>query len=102
MGTMVSTEDGEPAEGKGAKIALRQLVKDTVKIGQTAGLSLSELQGIAFYDTRKDEKIQHLESFATAAYKIVYLPRFVESLAQTQPRGSLCSSCTSTLNVAVS
>jgi hypothetical protein len=27
-GTMVSTEDDEPAEGKGAKIALRQLVKD--------------------------------------------------------------------------
>ena len=54
---MVSTEDDEPAEGKGAKIALRQLVKDTVKMGQTAGLSLSELRGIAFYDMRKDEKI---------------------------------------------
>ena len=29
---MVSTEDDEPTEGKGAKIALRQLVKDTVKM----------------------------------------------------------------------
>jgi hypothetical protein len=30
---MVSTEDDEPAEGKGAKIALRQLVKDTAEMG---------------------------------------------------------------------
>ena len=87
---MVSTEDDEPAEGKGAKIALRQLVKDTVKMGQTAGLSLSELRGIAFYDMRKDEKIQHLESFETAASKIVYLPRFVESFgADAAPRIAL-------------
>jgi hypothetical protein len=76
---MVSIEDGEPAKGEGAKIALRQLVKDTVKMGQTAGLSLSELQGIAFYDMTKDEKIRQLDSFATAASDIVYLPRFVES-----------------------
>jgi hypothetical protein len=87
---MVSTEDDEPAEGKGAKIALRQLVKDTVKMGQTAGLSLSELRGIAFFDMRKDEKIQHLESFETAASKIVYLPRFVESFgADAAPRIAL-------------
>jgi hypothetical protein len=87
---MVSTEDDEPAEGKGAKIALRQLVKDTVKMGQTAGLSLSELRGIAFYDMRKDEKIQQLESFETAACKIVYLPRFVESFgADAAPRIAL-------------
>jgi hypothetical protein len=89
-GTMVSTEDDEPAEGKGAKIALRQLVKDTAEMGQTAGLSLSELRGVAFYDTSKDEKIQHLESFATAASKIVYLPRFVESFgADAAPRIAL-------------
>jgi Apea-like HEPN len=59
-------------------------------MGQTAGLSLSELQGIAFYDTRKDEKIQHLESFAAAASKIVYLSRFVESFgADAAPRIAL-------------
>jgi hypothetical protein len=67
-----------------------QLVKDTVKMGQTAGLSLSEFRGIAFYDTSKDEKIQHLESFATAASKIVYLPHFVESFgADAAPRIAL-------------
>jgi hypothetical protein len=87
---MSSTEDGEPAEGKGAKIALRQLVKDTVKKGQTAGLSLSELQGIAFYNTAKDEKIRALESFATAASEIIDLPRFVESFgADAAPRIAL-------------
>ena len=54
---MANTEDGE-SEEEGAKIALRQLVKDTVKMGQTAHLSLSDLRGIAFYDTSKDEKIK--------------------------------------------
>ena len=87
---MATTEDGEPAQGKGAKIALRQLAKDTVKMGQAAGLSLSELRGIALYDMRKDEKIQALESFATAASKIVDLPRFVESFgADEAPRMAL-------------
>ena len=75
---MANTEDGE-SEEEGAKIALRQLVKDTVKMGQTAHLSLSDLRGIAFYDTSKDEKIEFLGYFATAASKIVGLPRFVES-----------------------
>src|SRR5260370_5077559 len=87
---MVCTKDGELAEGKGAKIALRQLVKDTVKMGQTAGLSLSELQGIALYDMRKDEKIQALESFATAVSKTINLPHFVESFgADEAPRIAL-------------
>jgi Apea-like HEPN len=76
---MVSTRDGEPSDRTGAKIALRQLVKDTVEIGHTAGLSLSELQGIAFYDMGKDEKIRRLESFATSASKIIDLPPFIES-----------------------
>jgi hypothetical protein len=76
---MASTEDGEPSDANGVKIALRQLIKDAVKMGQAAGLSLSEFQGIAFYDMSKDEKIQHLDSFATTGSKIVYLPRFVES-----------------------
>ena len=87
---MATTEDGEPAEGKGAKIALRLLVKDTVKMGQTAGLSLSDLRGTALYDMRKDEKIQALNSFAAAASKIVDLPRFVESFgADAAPRMAL-------------
>jgi hypothetical protein len=81
---MALTEDGEPAERKGAKIALRQLIKDTVKMGQAGGLSLSELRGIALYDLRKDEKIQALESFATAASKIVNLPHFVESFGASE------------------
>jgi Apea-like HEPN len=76
---MAITEYGEPAEGIAARIALGQLVKDTVQMGQTAGLSLSELQGTALYDMTKDEKIQALESFATAASKAAELPRFVES-----------------------
>jgi hypothetical protein len=76
---MVGTEDGAPAQEKGAKMALRQLVKDTVKMGQTAGLSLGELQGIAFNNMKKDEKIKHLHSFPIAVSKIVCLPRFVES-----------------------
>jgi hypothetical protein len=59
--------------------AARKLIKDAVKTGQTAGLSLSELQGIAFFDMEKDQNIQHLESFETAASSIIYLPRFVES-----------------------
>jgi Apea-like HEPN len=87
---MPTTKDGEPLEGRGAKIALQQLVKDTVKMGQTAGLSLSELRGIAFYDMRKDEKIHALQSFATAVSKIVDLPRFVESFgADAAPRVAL-------------
>src|SRR5262249_22277164 len=87
---MATTEDGEPAEGTGGKIALRQLVKDTVKIGQTAGLSLSELQGNALYDMGKDDKIRALESFATAVSKIVDLPLFVESFgADEAPRIAL-------------
>jgi hypothetical protein len=76
---MISIEAGKPAEGTAAKVALRQLINDSVKNGQTAGLSLSELQGIAFHDMRKDENIERLKSFATAASEIVYLPRFVES-----------------------
>jgi len=76
---MASTEDGEPAEGKGAKIALRQLINDSVKNGQTEGLSLSEIQGTAFNVMRKDEGIERLTSFARAASEIVHLPRFVES-----------------------
>jgi hypothetical protein len=76
---MVSTEDGEPVAGKGAKVVLRELIKDTIKMGQTAGLPLSEFRGIAFYDMRKDEKVRTLESFVTAASKMVELPRFDES-----------------------
>jgi hypothetical protein len=84
---MASTEDGE---AKGAKIALRQLVKDTVKMGHTAGLSLSEFQGIALYHRAKDEKMCALESFATAASKIIDVPRFVESFgADAAPRIAL-------------
>jgi hypothetical protein len=87
---MACTEDGEPAERKGAKIALRQLVKDTVKMGHTAGLSLSEFRGIALYDMAKDAKIRALELFATAASKITHLPRFVESFgADAAPRIAL-------------
>jgi len=87
---MASTEDGEPAQGKGAEIALRQLVKDTVEMGHIAGLSLSGLRGIAFYDMAKDEKIRALESFATAASKIIDLPRFVENFgADAAPRIAL-------------
>jgi hypothetical protein len=87
---MATTQDGESAQGKGAKIALRQLVKDTVKMGQAAGLSLSELRGIALYDMRKDEKIQARESFPTAASKIVDLPCFAERFgADAAPRIAL-------------
>jgi hypothetical protein len=75
---MTTKEVREPGKEEGAKITLRQLVKDTVKMGQTAGLSLSEFRGVAFYDMSKDEKIQALGSFATAASKIVDLPYFVE------------------------
>ena len=73
---MASTEEGERAEG--AKIALQKLVKATVEMSHNAGLSLSELQGLAFYEPQKDEKILDLEAFGTAASKIVYLPRFVQ------------------------
>jgi hypothetical protein len=69
----------ERAEGTATKIALRQLINDSVKNGQTEGLSLSELQGIAFNDMRKDEGIERLTSFARATSEIVHLPRFVES-----------------------
>ena len=87
---MISIEAGKPAEGTAAKIALRQLINDSVKNGQTAGLSLSELQEIAFHDMRKDENIERLKSFATAASEIVYLPRFVESFgADAAPRIAL-------------
>ena len=59
-------------------------------MGQTAGLSLSELQGIALYDMEKDEKLKALESFATTVSKIVDLPRFVESFgADEAPRITL-------------
>ena len=36
---MIGIEAAKPAEGTAAKIALRQLINDSVKIGQTAGLS---------------------------------------------------------------
>jgi len=86
----VAEENDETEGGAGAKIALQQLVKDTVKMGQTAGLSLSEVQGIAFCDTRKDEKIRSLMSFATGASKIVDLPHFIERFgAEAAPRIAL-------------